>query len=90
MAQVRQELDTWVDRVSAGATEDEFVEAARRDLYDTSDWNAPYYERAAPFWQSYAGLRRWWVKQQRLATESKGQTPATSCPAASSGDTPGV
>jgi glyoxylase-like metal-dependent hydrolase (beta-lactamase superfamily II) len=63
LGQVRQELDTWVERVSAGATEDEFVEAARRDLYDTSDWDAPYYERAAPFWQSYAGLRRWWEKQ---------------------------
>ena len=60
LGQVRQELDTWVERVSAGATEDEFVEAARRDLYDTSDWDAPYYERAAPFWQSYAGLKRWW------------------------------
>jgi glyoxylase-like metal-dependent hydrolase (beta-lactamase superfamily II) len=63
LGQVRQELDTWVERVSSGATEDEFVEAARRDLYDTSDWDAPYYERAAPFWQSYAGLRRWWEKQ---------------------------
>ena len=63
LGQVRQELDAWVERVSSGATEDEFVEAARRDLMDTSDWDAPYYERAAPFWQSYAGLRRWWEKQ---------------------------
>jgi len=63
LAQTRQELETWVERVSSGATEEEFVEAARRDLLDTSDWDAPYYERAAPFWQSYAGLRRWWEKQ---------------------------
>ncbi|HEV8251353.1 MAG TPA: MBL fold metallo-hydrolase [Gaiellaceae bacterium] len=63
LAQTRQELDTWVERIRSGATEDEFVEAARRDLLDTSDWDAPYYERAAPFWQSYAGLRRWWEKQ---------------------------
>ena len=60
LAQVRQELDTWVERIRSGATEEQFVEAARRDLYDTSDWDAPYYERAAPFWQSYAGLKRWW------------------------------
>jgi glyoxylase-like metal-dependent hydrolase (beta-lactamase superfamily II) len=62
LGQVRQELDTWVQRVSSGATEDEFVEAAHRDLMDTSDWDAPYYERAAPLWQSYAGLKRWWEK----------------------------
>ena len=24
--------------------------------------DAPYYERAAPFWQSYLGLRRYWDK----------------------------
>jgi glyoxylase-like metal-dependent hydrolase (beta-lactamase superfamily II) len=63
LEQTRQELDTWVERVRSGASEEEFVEAARRDLLDTSDWNAPYYERAAPFWQSYAGLKRWWDKQ---------------------------
>jgi glyoxylase-like metal-dependent hydrolase (beta-lactamase superfamily II) len=63
LEQTRRELDTWVERVRSGASEEEFVEAARRDLLDTSDWDAPYYERAAPFWQSYAGLRRWWDKQ---------------------------
>jgi len=63
LAQTRQELDTWVERIRGGAGEEEFVEAARRDLLDTSDWDAPYYERAAPFWQSYAGLRRWYDKQ---------------------------
>jgi glyoxylase-like metal-dependent hydrolase (beta-lactamase superfamily II) len=64
LGQVRQQLDTWVERISSGASEDEFVEAARRDLVDSSDCDAPYYERAAPFWQSYAGLKRWWEKQQ--------------------------
>jgi glyoxylase-like metal-dependent hydrolase (beta-lactamase superfamily II) len=64
LGQVRQQLDTWVERISSGASEEEFVEAARRDLVDSSDCDAPYYERAAPFWQSYAGLKRWWEKQQ--------------------------
>ena len=63
LGQTRQELRTWVERVQAGTSEDEFVEEARRDLLDTSDWDAPYYERAAPLWQSYAGLKRWWEKQ---------------------------
>jgi glyoxylase-like metal-dependent hydrolase (beta-lactamase superfamily II) len=63
LEEMREELDTWVERIRSGASEDEFVEAARRDLLDASDWDAPYYERAAPFWQSYAGLKRWWDKQ---------------------------
>jgi glyoxylase-like metal-dependent hydrolase (beta-lactamase superfamily II) len=67
LAQTRQELQTWVERVQAGASEDEFVDAARRDLIDTSDWDADYYERAAPLWQSYAGLTRWWRRQQERA-----------------------
>ncbi len=67
LAQTRQELRTWVERVQAGVSEDEFVEAARRDLLDTSDWDADYYERAAPFWQSYAGLKRWSDKQRARA-----------------------
>jgi glyoxylase-like metal-dependent hydrolase (beta-lactamase superfamily II) len=64
LATVRRELDTWVERVSSGATEAEFVEAARRDLHETSDSDAPYFERAAPFWQSYAGLKRWSEKRK--------------------------
>ena len=44
--------------------EEERFDTVSRDLMDTSDWDAPYYERAAPFWQSYAGLKRWWEKQQ--------------------------
>jgi glyoxylase-like metal-dependent hydrolase (beta-lactamase superfamily II) len=67
LAQTRAELRTWVDRIASGASEEEFVEAARRDLADTSDWDAPYYERAAPLWQSYAGLRRWWDKRSSFS-----------------------
>jgi glyoxylase-like metal-dependent hydrolase (beta-lactamase superfamily II) len=63
LPRVRQELREWAERVRGGMSEDEFVEAARRDLRDTSEWDTPYYERAAPFWQSYAGLRRYWDKR---------------------------
>ena len=41
--------------------EDEFVDAARSDLEDEAG-EATYYERAAPLWQSYRGLRRYWDK----------------------------
>ena len=59
LTRLRDELDRWAARVRDGATEDEFVAAARRDLVEAEEPHADYYERAAPFWQSYAGLRRW-------------------------------
>jgi glyoxylase-like metal-dependent hydrolase (beta-lactamase superfamily II) len=64
LRRLRRELRLWAQRVRLGMEEDEFVEAARADLYEVDgDEQAPYYERAAPFWQSYAGLRRYWDKQ---------------------------
>ena len=54
LAETRRELGAWAELVDSGATEDEFIDAARRNV-----GNAPYYEFAAPLWQSYAGLRRW-------------------------------
>jgi glyoxylase-like metal-dependent hydrolase (beta-lactamase superfamily II) len=58
LAETRRELRAWAELVASGATEEEFVEAARENVDE-----APYYERAAPLWQSYAGLRRWWDKR---------------------------
>jgi glyoxylase-like metal-dependent hydrolase (beta-lactamase superfamily II) len=62
LRRLRRELRVWAQRVRQGMTEEEFTEAARADLA-REDGDAPYYERAAPFWQSYAGLRRYWDKQ---------------------------
>ena len=66
LRRLRRELRVWAQRVRQGMTEEEFVEAARADLADEDD-DAPYYERAAPFWQSYAGLKRYWDKQLQTA-----------------------
>jgi glyoxylase-like metal-dependent hydrolase (beta-lactamase superfamily II) len=63
LAEMRRELRAWADLVAAGATEEEFVVAARANVGD-----APYYEHAAPLWQSYAGLRRWWEKRSAAAS----------------------
>ena len=64
LRRLRRELRLWGQRVRQGLTEEEFVEAARADLVEAdADEQAPYYERAAPFWQSYAGLKRYWDKQ---------------------------
>jgi glyoxylase-like metal-dependent hydrolase (beta-lactamase superfamily II) len=57
LAELRDRLDTWARRVEAGASEEEFVAAAKRDLPPEE---AGAYDRAMPFWQSYAGLRRYW------------------------------
>jgi glyoxylase-like metal-dependent hydrolase (beta-lactamase superfamily II) len=54
------ELDRWVARVGAGMDRDEFVAAARED----AGGDAVLYDRVAPFWQSWAGLRRYWDKKR--------------------------
>ncbi len=61
LRRLRRQLRLWGQRVRQGMDEDEFIEAARADLEEEAD-EAPYYERAAPLWQSYRGLRRYWDK----------------------------
>jgi glyoxylase-like metal-dependent hydrolase (beta-lactamase superfamily II) len=57
LAELRERLDAWATRVEQGADEAEFVAAAKADLPPEE---ADAYDRAMPFWQSYAGLRRYW------------------------------
>ena len=61
LRRLRRQLRLWAQRVRQGMTEEEFVAAARDDLEDELD-AAPDYERAAPLWQSYRGLKRYWDK----------------------------
>jgi glyoxylase-like metal-dependent hydrolase (beta-lactamase superfamily II) len=64
LRRMRRELMLWAERVRAGADEDEFVAAARSDLEEAEGAEAAeLWELAAPFWQSYAGLRRYWDKR---------------------------
>jgi glyoxylase-like metal-dependent hydrolase (beta-lactamase superfamily II) len=50
------ELDRWAARVHDGIDQDAFVEAALADAGDEAD----DYDRVAPFWQSWQGLKRYW------------------------------
>jgi glyoxylase-like metal-dependent hydrolase (beta-lactamase superfamily II) len=50
------ELDRWAARVGDGMSEQEFVAAARSDLGEQAD----RYDRVAPLWQSYLGMKRYW------------------------------
>ena len=61
LRRLRRNLRIWSQRVRQGLSEDEFVEAVREDLEEEAG-ESPYYERAAPLWQSYRGLKRYWDK----------------------------
>jgi glyoxylase-like metal-dependent hydrolase (beta-lactamase superfamily II) len=63
LAQLRERLARWTEAVGRGVTEAQFVADALAELGDEGD----DYERAMPFWQSYAGLRRYWDKRREAA-----------------------
>jgi glyoxylase-like metal-dependent hydrolase (beta-lactamase superfamily II) len=59
LGELRRRLAEWVDVVERGADEEAFAEHVRRDLGEA----AGDYEHAMPFWQSYAGLKRYVEKR---------------------------
>jgi glyoxylase-like metal-dependent hydrolase (beta-lactamase superfamily II) len=65
LAELRERLHSWVDRVGRGLTEDEFSRAVRKELIAEGGGDVDAYERAMPLWQSYAGLKRFWEKRRQ-------------------------
>ncbi len=59
LAELRARLREWAERVRDGASEPEFEAAAAKDLGPDRET----YQQAMPFWQSYAGLKRYWDRQ---------------------------
>lgn len=59
LGELRARLEEWAARVHDGWSEERFVAAAAADL----DADRAAYEQAMPFWQSYAGLERYWEKR---------------------------
>jgi glyoxylase-like metal-dependent hydrolase (beta-lactamase superfamily II) len=55
LGELRQRLADWV--ALEGVTEEEFTRTVGQDMDES-------YERAMPFWQSYAGLKRYWDKRR--------------------------
>jgi glyoxylase-like metal-dependent hydrolase (beta-lactamase superfamily II) len=53
------ELDRWAERVRDGIEQQAFVDAARADAGEDAD----LYDRVAPFWQSWQGMKRYWEKR---------------------------
>lgn len=71
LPRMRERLRTWAARVRDGVSEEEFVRAAEQELAEQADPEiAASYTQAGPFWQSYAGLRRYWEKGVTLASEA--------------------
>ena len=60
--ELRRRLHEWV--ALEGVTETEFAETASADVGS----GLGEYERAMPFWQSYAGLKRYWDKREIAAS----------------------
>ncbi len=58
LAELRLNLLDWAESVEGGATEEEFVAYALAELADAGD-DVAAWDQAMPFWQSYAGLKRW-------------------------------
>lgn len=63
LGKLRERLGRWTDWVGEGMTETEFSDAVRSEL--AAEGRSDYaFERAMPFWQSYAGLKRYWDKRR--------------------------
>jgi glyoxylase-like metal-dependent hydrolase (beta-lactamase superfamily II) len=62
---MREQLRKWAERVRDGATAEAFARAAEEELHAGADAEtAGAYRQAAPFWQSHAGLERYWRKRR--------------------------
>jgi glyoxylase-like metal-dependent hydrolase (beta-lactamase superfamily II) len=63
LAELRTRLTDWVRLIEEGVTEEAFSESVRSEVAATAS-DVDVYERAMPYWQSYAGLKRY---QERRA-----------------------
>ena len=62
---LRNRLDHWVELAGSGVSEQEFAERVRQEAAAHGEEALDEYERPMPFRQSYAGLKRYWQKQDR-------------------------
>jgi len=67
LGELRERLHDWTGWVEEGVAEDEFSRRVRDGIRDEGRADVDMYERAMPFWQSYAGLTRYWDKRREAA-----------------------
>jgi glyoxylase-like metal-dependent hydrolase (beta-lactamase superfamily II) len=65
LEELRERLHAWAEWVRTGKSEEEFSRRVRETLVAQGTSDVDAYERAMPFWQSYAGLKRYWEKHER-------------------------
>jgi glyoxylase-like metal-dependent hydrolase (beta-lactamase superfamily II) len=70
LAMLRREMHRWVELAGSGMTEEEFVTAARDDLAARVPEDADAWQKAAPLWQSYRGLERYWRKRREAGADA--------------------
>jgi glyoxylase-like metal-dependent hydrolase (beta-lactamase superfamily II) len=64
LVNMRRRLRIWAQRVRVGATAEEFERSVEEEVAGEADPETiATYRQAAPFWQSHAGLKRYWEKQ---------------------------
>jgi glyoxylase-like metal-dependent hydrolase (beta-lactamase superfamily II) len=66
LSELRDRLKAWTAWVRDGLSEEEFSKRLREGLLAEGEGDVDGYERAMPFWQSYAGLKRFWEKRRQL------------------------
>jgi glyoxylase-like metal-dependent hydrolase (beta-lactamase superfamily II) len=72
LIEMRTRLRAWGERVRNGATEEEFTRLAEQELAAEADpETATAYTQAGPFWQSYAGLKRYWEKRRDALADQR-------------------
>ena len=67
LSSLRCRLLEWAEIVGRGVSEEEFVSEVRAELGALEAERLGSYEAAMPFWQSYAGLKRYWEKRREAA-----------------------
>jgi glyoxylase-like metal-dependent hydrolase (beta-lactamase superfamily II) len=68
LADLRETLRRWAERVEDGMDEETFVAAARYDVARPDPDLADDYDRAAPYWHHFRGLERYWRKRREAAS----------------------
>jgi len=68
LAILREELTKWAERGRQGLDQEAWIDAARRDLEAAvGEEEADHWQRAAPLWHCYLGMKRYWDKRSQLA-----------------------
>jgi glyoxylase-like metal-dependent hydrolase (beta-lactamase superfamily II) len=70
LGRLRETLHRWGERVGHGMDRETFVAAARADCTASDPDVVETYDHAAPFWQCYGGLERYWRKRQQASAAS--------------------